>query len=100
MHRVLLSVVLSLSVLFSTLVAAQDASYTYATIDVPFSDAVGTRAVGINSRGQIVGNYADQIKLHGFLYAAGVFTLLEVPFSGALFTEVLGINDQGQIVGS
>jgi hypothetical protein len=35
MHRALLSAVLSLSVLLSTLVVAQDASYTFTTIDVP-----------------------------------------------------------------
>jgi probable HAF family extracellular repeat protein len=100
MRRYLLSAVLSLSVLLSPLVAAQDASYTFTTIDVPFSDATGTAAVGINNNGQIVGNYADQSRAHGFLYAAGAFTLLEVPFSGVIATEALGINDRGQIVGS
>jgi hypothetical protein len=35
MHRSLLSAMLSLSILLSTLVAAQDASYTFTTIDVP-----------------------------------------------------------------
>ena len=46
MHRALLSVVLSLSVLLSTLVAAQDASYTFTPIDVP--GATRTEAHGIN----------------------------------------------------
>jgi hypothetical protein len=53
MHRALLSAVLSLSVLLSTLVAAQDASYTFTTIDVP--GAGSTVASGINTAGQIVG---------------------------------------------
>ena len=44
MHRALLSAVLSLNVLLSTLVAAQDASYTFTTIDVP--GARGTRSTG------------------------------------------------------
>ena len=35
MHCALLSVVLSLSVLLSTHAAAQDASYTFTTIDAP-----------------------------------------------------------------
>jgi hypothetical protein len=35
MHRSLLSAVLCLSVLLSPLVAAQDTSYTFTTIDVP-----------------------------------------------------------------
>jgi uncharacterized membrane protein len=100
MRRYLLPAMLFLSLLLSALVAAQDASYTFTTIDVPFSDAIGTIALGINNNSQIVGNYADQIRLHGFIYAAGVFTPLDVPFSGALFTELLGINNNGQIVGN
>jgi probable HAF family extracellular repeat protein len=47
-----------------------------------------------------VGSYNDLSGLHGFLYAAGVFTPLDVPFSGANDTIAFGINDQGQIVGS
>jgi uncharacterized membrane protein len=99
MHRSLLSAVLSLSVLLSSLVAAQDASYTFTTIDVPFSDATGTAALGISNNGQIVGNYADLSRAHGFLYAAGAFTLLEAPFPGATDTTASGINDRRQIVG-
>jgi hypothetical protein len=59
--------VLSLSVLLSPLVAAQDASYIFTTIDVPFSDATGTAAIGINNNGQIVGDYRDSSGQHGFL---------------------------------
>jgi hypothetical protein len=53
MPRSLLSVVLSLSVLLSTLVAAQDASYTFTTFDDP--GATHTEAHGINLAGQVVG---------------------------------------------
>jgi hypothetical protein len=67
MRRYLLSAVLSLSVLLSPLVAAQDASYIFTTIDVPFSDATGTAAIGINNNGQIVGDYRDSSGQHGFL---------------------------------
>jgi hypothetical protein len=42
MHRALLSAVLSLSVLLSTVVVAQDVSHTFTTIDVP--GAMGTQA--------------------------------------------------------
>src|SRR2546427_799361 len=85
MHRALLSAVLSLSVLRNTVVAAQDASYTFTTIDVPFSDALATIARGINNQGQIVGYYIDSpaSRAHGFRYA----------------TEPFGINNRGQIVG-
>src|SRR5882724_1776035 len=100
MHRSLLSAVLSLSVLLSTLVAAQDASYTFTPIDVPGASA--TLAYGINNKGQIVGYYSlpGQNAWHGFLYAAGAFTSLDVPFSDATNgTQAYGINNKGQIVG-
>jgi len=57
MHRSLLSAVLSLCVLFSTLVVAQDATYTFITLDVPGSRH--TVAQGINTQGQIVGWYRE-----------------------------------------
>jgi hypothetical protein len=62
MHRARLSAVLSLSVLLSTLVAAQDASYTFTTIDVP--GATFTFAFGINTAGQIVGRFGDATGSH------------------------------------
>jgi hypothetical protein len=49
--------VLSLSLLLSTLVAAQDASYTFTTIDVP--NALATEAVDINNQGQVIGYYYE-----------------------------------------
>jgi hypothetical protein len=57
MHRALLSAVLSLSVVLSSLVTAQDASYTFTTIDVP--GARFTYAFGVNDSGQIVGYFDD-----------------------------------------
>jgi hypothetical protein len=51
MHRALLSAVLSLSVLLSTLVAAQNASYTFTPIDVP--GFRWTVVVGLNGVGDI-----------------------------------------------
>jgi probable HAF family extracellular repeat protein len=98
MPRVLLSAVLSLSILLSTLVAAQNASYTFATFDV--HGALRTEAYGINDGGQIVGNYQDaSAGIHSFLYTAGIFTSLDVPVPGALATWAQGINNRGQIVG-
>jgi probable HAF family extracellular repeat protein len=96
MHRFLLSTVLSLSVLLSTLVAAQDVSYTFTTIDVP--GATLTEAYGINAAGQIVGRFSDATgERHGFLKDGATFTTIDVP--GALYTEAHGINAAGQIVG-
>src|SRR5262245_43169412 len=57
MHRALLPVVLSLSILISSLVAAQDAEYTFTTIDAPGAGA--TTAFGINMASQIVGQFID-----------------------------------------
>ena len=68
MHRSLLSAVLSLSVLLSTVVAAQDAEYTVTTIDVPFPGATSTFPSGINAASQIVGWFLDPpVHFHGFL---------------------------------
>jgi uncharacterized membrane protein len=99
MRRYLLPAVLSLGVLLSALVAAQDASYTFTTIDVP--NALATAAIDINNQGQVLGYYYldnDPSALpHGFLYDKGGITTIDVP--GALYTMVQEINDRGQIVG-
>jgi probable HAF family extracellular repeat protein len=96
MPRTLLSAVLSLSVLFSTLVAAQDASYTFTTIDVP--GTTDAQVYGINAAGQIVGWSRDATEhSHSFVTDGVIFTPLNVP--GATDTEANGINDRGQVVG-
>jgi probable HAF family extracellular repeat protein len=77
MHRALLSVVLSLSLPLGTLVAAQDDSYTFTTIDVP--GAGYTVASGINADGQIVGWFTDATGTHGFLRDGATFTTFDVP---------------------
>src|SRR5262249_61850180 len=54
----------------------------------------------INDRGQILGNYDDNVGLpHGFLLDHGGFTTIDVSFPNALFTQVSGINNRGQVVG-
>jgi probable HAF family extracellular repeat protein len=95
MHRSLLSAVLSLSILLSTLVAAQDVSYTFTPIDVPGS--ISTVTTGINNRGQIVGFFSDATGTHGFLTNGATFTTIDVPDSQS--TQAFGINNRGQIVG-
>jgi probable HAF family extracellular repeat protein len=97
MHRSLLSVVLFLSVLFSSLVTAQDASYTYTPIKVP--GATHTFAFGINDEGQIVGRFGSATSgNHGFLKDGTTFITIDAP-GGTYFTEPRGINAAGQIVG-
>jgi probable HAF family extracellular repeat protein len=97
MHHALLSAVLSLSALLSPLVAAQDASYTFTTIEVP--GATDTDPIGINGR-QIVGQFVPEPPERlGFLTSDGItFTTIEVP--GAEYTLAAGINGRGQIVGT
>jgi probable HAF family extracellular repeat protein len=98
MHHALLSAVLSLSVLFSPLVAAQAAEYTFTMFDVP--DASRTLPNDINNFDQTVGFYESASGQHGFLYVDGMFTTL-ADFPGAAGRTVAwGLNNKGQIVGS
>ena len=97
MHCALLSVVLSLSVLLNTHAAAQDASYTFTTIDVPGS--ISTVTTGINDRGQIVGRFRDAAGgPHGLLIDGAKLTIIDVPGIRET-TEANAINNLGQIVG-
>jgi uncharacterized membrane protein len=99
MHRALLSVVLSLSLLLSAVATTYAASYTFTTFDVP--GATNTYVYGINSAGQIVGTFLVgrfPDTLHGFLTDGATFITMDVP--GARFTEAHGINLAGEIVGT
>jgi probable HAF family extracellular repeat protein len=93
MRRSLLPAVLSLSLLLSALVSAQDASYTFTTRDVP--GATLTHANGINPAGLIVGtfDFGDATGAHGFLKNGATFTTIDVP--GATSTSANGINLAG-----
>jgi uncharacterized membrane protein len=58
-----------------------------------FSDALA-----INDRGQIVGEYIDDLgNDHGFLRSEGVLTTIDFP--GAIITDASDINNSGSIVG-
>ena len=58
-----------------------------------------TGAWGINSAGDVVGNYGQNIETdsHGFLLQNGSFALFDYP--GLTMTIATGINDSGLIVG-
>jgi uncharacterized membrane protein len=56
-----------------------------------------TAANGINTTGQIVGNFSKATGGHGFLDTGGSFTTIDVP--GSSLTSAFGINAKGQIVG-
>jgi len=71
---------------------------TFTTIDVP--GAVLTNVLGINTAGDVVGNYETESnsQSHGFLYSGGNFTLFDYP--GASSTIAFGINDSRLISGT
>jgi uncharacterized membrane protein len=82
----------------------------FTTIDFPdaVETGVGGTNAGLNSRGDIVGDYCEidtppcrtyplNGTVHGFLLRGGEFTTIDVP--GAIATSALGINGRGDIVG-
>jgi probable HAF family extracellular repeat protein len=89
--------VLSLAVLlFAPLALAQG---TYTQIDVP--GAIATFPWGINSAGDVVGNYdAASAYYYGFVLSAGNYTTITYEGIQNTDTFLKGINDEGQIVGN
>src|SRR5579871_6728048 len=77
--------------------APAHADYTFTSIDVPGSD--NTSPGGVNSSGQIAGNYnpSGTFPFRGFLYSNGTYTTFDVPNAS---TSGTGINNAGQVVGS
>src|SRR5882762_4864052 len=73
------------------------AQLTFTTIDVPGAGYTGI--FGINTAGDLVGNYGQDTNgdSHGFLYSSGILTYFDYP--GQNVTVPGGINDSGLIVG-
>jgi hypothetical protein len=74
----------------------------FSTLDVPFANAVGTIAFGINQMGLVVGDYftTEFVRnVHGFLFDHGTFSTIDAPFPGAFNTVVRGVSDTGELVG-
>jgi hypothetical protein len=73
----------------------------FASIDVPgaLSTSSATARVGINAKGEIVGQYlgADG-RVRGFLLNSDGFTTID--FEGVTATVATGINPEGNIVGN
>ena len=67
----------------------------FTTIDFP--GATFSSAIGINSRGDIVGQYNTPGRVHGYLWREGKFAPIDVP--GATFSLARGITPRGDIVG-
>ncbi len=72
-------------------------SVNFTTIDVPGAGYTGI--FGINSTGDMVGNYGQDTNgdSHGFMYSGGTFTYFDYP--GQNVTVPTGINDSNLIVG-
>jgi probable HAF family extracellular repeat protein len=73
---------------------------SFAHLDYP--GALDTYPYGINSRGDIVGNWdTDQSTVgHGFVFSSGRIFSLDVPDAVPDGTAADGINERGQVVGS
>jgi uncharacterized membrane protein len=89
----------SVTTLGPSAAAAPAQAGVFETINVP--GASGTRAFGINARGDIVGSYTvgsgSAAVTHAYLLSNGVLTTIDVP--GAVNTEAWGINPRGDIIG-
>jgi len=84
-----------------------DSGGTFTTLGVagayqvlpPALGSSGTSASGINSAGEIVGNWESSSGVNqGYTYSGGTFTDTSISNS-ATFTELYGINDNGLISG-
>jgi hypothetical protein len=65
-------------------------SFNYKTIDFP--GATQTRALGLNNRGHIVGDYSDSSGVfHGYLLSQGDFSSIDAP--GSTATAAIDINN-------
>ncbi len=70
----------------------------FSTFKVPFSNAFGTSAWGINDSAEIVGYFTSSTGAHGFLKKAAVFTTIDNP--AGTETSAHAINNRGEIVGT
>jgi probable HAF family extracellular repeat protein len=70
--------------------------------DVDFPGALYTEVHGINSSGDVVGEYYDEESTHGFLLSGETYTAIDATgVDGTVIgTRAYGINDSGQIVGA
>jgi hypothetical protein len=65
---------------------------------IAYPGAVYTRALGINNRGQVVGEYLDQHGvIHGYRWEKGRFATFDGPLGNG--ASISDINDRGDMVG-
>jgi hypothetical protein len=69
---------------------------TYTEITFPNANATG--ATGVNTAGEIVGYWEDNVnQYHGFLLIGGQFTSFDFPLATDTYPQ--GVNDSGEIAG-
>lgn len=68
----------------------------FTTLDFPGSTF--TQALGLNNKGEVVGDYMVGKATHGFIFDDGRFTSVDDPDGGGT-TTVNGINDRVELVG-
>src|SRR5260370_27389982 len=95
MRRYLALYLVPLSFVVAVTTRARANEETFTTIDFPGASL--TIAVGINPRGDIVGQYMTAGVSHGFLLSGDEFTSIDFP--RASFILAVGINPRGDIVG-
>jgi hypothetical protein len=89
---------------WSTLGLCQSPEYNFTTIQYPGASV--TLPMGINNKGEIVGNYytGSCCYSNGFLYSRGSYTTIDNPGTqgqpSLVDTFLYGINDSGQISGT
>jgi hypothetical protein len=76
--------------------AFQYSDGNFSTIDFPGA-CCGNEALGINNSGVVVGDYNDDIFIHGYVLFNGNYSTLDFP--GAVVTTPFVINNHGIIVG-
>jgi pimeloyl-ACP methyl ester carboxylesterase len=76
--------------------AFQYSDGNFSTIDFPGA-CCGNEALGINNSGVVVGDYNDNVFIHGYILANGNYSTLDFP--GAVVTIPFAINNHGTIVG-
>lgn len=91
--------ILALGLLAGPMATQAQADYDFQQIDHPGTPA--TSVLGINDRGDVVGNGFDNVDTFPFVFASKKGTLTDVaPAAGFAITSVLGITDSGVMVGS
>src|SRR5229473_2372283 len=95
MRRHLAACLLALSFVLGVTSKGLAGADGFTTIDFP--GATFNSAMGINSHGDIVGQYNTPGRVHGYLWREGKFAPIDFP--GATFSLSRGITPRGDIVG-